>query len=53
MEQINLEKVASLVGTSLFELTLNLKLAQEQVTKLTEENQRLNQLLAEAKLGKE
>jgi len=32
---------------------INLRIAQDQIVKLTEENQRLNQMLAEAKLGKE
>ena len=47
-EQISLDKVAIWLGWD----RINLELAQEQIINLTEENQRLNQALAEAKLGK-
>ena len=46
-EQISLDKVATWLGWD----RINSELAQEQIVKLTEENQRLNQMLAEVKLG--
>ena len=45
-EQISLDKVAMWLG----ELQINLKLAQEQINRLTEENKQLNQNLADIKL---
>ena len=46
-EQISLDKVATWLGWD----RINSELAQEQIVKLTEENQKLNQMLAEVKLG--
>ena len=48
--QISMDKVAMWLGWD----QINLRLAQEQIASLTEENQRLNQMLADVRLkGKE
>lgn len=49
MAELNLDKIGSLIGMSLFELTLNFRMAQEQVNELTKENQALKQTIAELK----
>jgi len=48
-EILSTDKVARWMGYD----QINLRIAQDQIVKLTEENQKLNQMLAEAKLGKE
>ena len=49
-EQLSMDKIALWLGWG----QINLNLAQEKITSLTEENQRLNQMLADARLkGKE
>jgi len=46
---ISMDKVALWLGWD----QINLRLAQEQIVSLTEENQRLNQMLADARLNAE
>ena len=49
-EQFSMDKVALWLGWD----QINMRLAQEQIISLSEENQRLNRMLADAKLkGKE
>ena len=49
-QPISMDKVALWLGWD----QINMRLAQEQIINLTEENQRLNQMLADARLkGKE
>ena len=49
-EQLSMDKIALWLGWG----QINLNLAQEKITSLMEENQRLNQMLADARLkGKE
>ena len=45
--QLNIDKVAVKMGWD----QINLIMAQEEIDRLTEENQKLNQMLAEVKLG--
>ena len=45
--QLNIDKVAVKMGWD----QINLIIAQEEIDRLTEENQKLNQMLAEVKLG--
>ena len=45
-EQLSMDKVALWLGWD----QINLNLAKEQIINLTEENQRLNQMLADARL---
>ena len=47
-QQVSMDKVAQWLGWD----RINLELASDQIRKLTEENQRLNEMLAQAKLGK-
>ena len=46
--QLNIDKVAVKMGWD----QINLIMAQEEIDRLTEENQKLNQMLAEVKLEK-
>ena len=48
-EQLSMDKVALWLGWD----QINLNLAKEQIISLTEENQRLNQMLADARLNAE
>lgn len=45
-EQVSMDTVALWLG----EIQINFKLAQKQIIKLKEENERLNKMLAETKL---
>jgi len=45
-EQLSMDKVAMWLGWD----QINMRLTQEQIINLTEENQRLNQMLASARL---
>jgi hypothetical protein len=47
-DQVSMDKVANWLGWD----RINLELASDQIRKLTEENQKLNEMLAQAKLGK-
>jgi len=49
VKQMSMDKVAAWLGWD----QINLRLAQEQIINLTEENQRLNQMLADARLNAE
>ena len=48
-QPISMDKVALWLGWD----QINMRLAQEQIINLTEENQRLNQMLADARLNAE
>jgi hypothetical protein len=47
-DQVSMDKVAQWLGWD----RINLEIASDQIRKLTEENQKLNEMLAQAKLGK-
>jgi len=52
-EDLPVYKIAKIIGVKLFELDLNLGLANEQIQILTQENAKLNTILSTCKCQKE